>query len=79
MKCVDLGEDVLKIGLVVDLVDDSAVVAAILGIMSGLLTCVRLLYLSRFEIDVGRYVKVSLNARLLHGLIFLILILLFLI
>ena len=75
MKSVDLWEYVLEECLVLDLVDDGAVVAFVLGVMSGLLARVRLLDLSRLEIvDVGRNVKVSLSDGLLHRLIFLILI-----
>ena len=77
MKSVDLWEYVLEECLVLDLVDDGAVVASVLGVMSGLLARVRLLDLSRLEIvDVGRNVKVSLSLSdgLLHRLIFLILI-----
>ena len=75
MKSVDLWEYVLEECLVLDLVDDGAVVASVLGVMSGLLARVRLLDLSRLEIvDVGRNVKVSLSDGLLHRLIFLILI-----
>lgn len=47
MKCVDLWVDVLKECLaVLNLVDDGAVVASVLGIVSGFLARVRLLHFS---------------------------------